>query len=764
MPVAVPLIAAIAADVVTAGAIIGGFTQALLINLVLSKITSSLTSKPASSGPPPVNVSIRATVEYRRIVLGTARCGGVFLFYRTSGSNNEILWYVIAYAGHQCSAIGDAYLDTRYVPTADINRTTGAVATSGFNGKLHIWDHLGTGSQTAAAELTAGLPATWLSTHYLKGTCYRVIKMERDDTAWPSGAPGSISSIVDGALLYDPRLDSTNGGSGSHRASDPSTWAFSGGIGSNPALQVRWFLSGGSVVNDQSSRIIMYGLRESDSRIEDSFFRAAANVCDQSLSGANAPPSGAQTRYTCGIELTCGQIRREITTELLATMGPGTLAYVHGKWRLYAAAYNAPVHAFTQDDLYGEMSVEDTSSAADRFNAVSATYTDASQGYVPAPSPFRTNSTFETQDGGQQIQKTIALRGVTNVYQAQRICELTNRTARFMRNVVLPFGRQGMKVANAENFTLSHARYTWVAREFSCQSRQLQYGQDGGVTLQITAKQDDASIYTDLLTADYTTGTSVSATLQTEAPEAPTGLTATSLGGQNIRFDWVLGSFWLQNGIVELWEGAHSSSFGSATLIWSGRGTTAIITKGDTITRDYWVRIRTIGGVLGATDPASSGVAAAAGFLSADTVQSTPADSSFHYGTVSTTPALNDTRDVATVSYTNPDGVNAANVTVSYKGLFSVASTEASGCNHYAWLNVSGSATYAEGPLNNSFRLAITPDTLSRSGSVVVSVPAGGTITAALEITMHANAGTSIAVPDALWKDVALYVHGVLRQ
>ena len=771
MPQALPFIAAVF------GGATAGFTAAeliavtlvrtIVVNLLVSKLVNALTGKPSSPGPSPVNVSVRATVDYRRIVFGTARCGGSFIYYTTSstsGSLNDVLWYVIAYAGHQCSALTDAYVDNRKIPTADINRSTGAVSTSGFNGKIHIWDHLGTGGQAADATLRSVMPGNWLSTDKLSGTTYRVISMDRDDTAWPSGAPQSITSVVDGALLYDPRLDSTNGGSGSHRASDPSTWAFSGGIGTNSALQVRWYLTGGSVVNDQSSRLIMYGLQESDSRVDDSYIRAAANICDQSLSGANAPPSGAQVRYACGIECNTGQTRREILTELLATMGPGVLAYVHGTWRLYAAAYDAPIHSFTQDDLYGEMSVEDTSSASDRFNAVSATYTDAANAYITANTIYRTNSSYVTQDAGQTIQKTIVLRGVTDQYRAQRICELTNRSARFMRTVTFKFGRQGMKIANWETFTFSHARYGWVNRVFRCQTRQLEYQSDGSILMVITAKQEDSSIYTDLVTADYTTGTSSTNAIQFELPDAPTGLTATSYGGQNIRFDWSLGTFWLQNGIVELWEAAHGAAFNTASLIWAGRGTTAVISRNDTTTRDYWVRIRTIGGQYSATDPSGSGVAAASNFLDADVVQSTPSDSNFHYGTVITTPALNDTRDVTTVSYTNPDTVNAVNAVVSYKGLFTLASAETSGCSHSAWLNVTGSASYAEGTLNNFFSSFVTPQTLLRSGNVTVSIPAGGSITAKLEITMHANAGTNAAVPDAQWQDVALSIQGVIKR
>lgn len=609
MPPAVGFLVGLGLSVGTATVVVE-IAATIVINILLTKIQNLLAPNPNanSTGPPPVNLTLQTTVEYRRIIFGTARVGGVFVFYRTSGTTNEVLWYVVAYAGHQCSAAHDAYLDARQVPSADINGSTGAVSTTAFNSKLSIWTHLGTGSQTTDTQLNAAFGGTFDSNHKLQGITYRVFKMTRDDTAWPGGAPQSITSVIDGALLYDPRLDSDNGGSGSHRASDPSTWAFS----HNAALAVRWFLSGGSVVNDQSSRIIKYGLKETDARIDDSYTRAAATHCDESISGANAPPGGAEARYRCDIEVTCGQTRREILTELLSTMGPGQLAYVHGTWRLYAAVFDTPAHDFNQDDLYGEMEIQDTSSAADRFNATCASYTDASQGYVPATTIFRTNSAYETQDGGERIEKTIAVRGTSSPYQAQRIAELVNRSSRYMRTVKFRFRRSGMKVANWETFTFSHKRYGWSNRVFRCLERGLEPQDDGGILCVITAKQDDSAVYSDLVTADYITGTSVTSAIQSEVPEAPTALTATVIGGQNIRFDWTLPAFWQLNGISELWEFTSSTPFSSATKVWQGSGTTAILTRNDTTTRFYWVRVRTKGGQAGDHFPATTGVSGAA--------------------------------------------------------------------------------------------------------------------------------------------------------
>jgi hypothetical protein len=583
--------------------------QQILVAVFLTVLQKALQKKPAR-GAFAQNVTIRSTIAERHLIIGTARATGAILFYGTSGSGGtfKYLWYVVAYATHQCSALKDCWLDKAKIPAADINGTTGAVATAVYSGKLKIWDHLGTGAQTVDTNIDAEF-TEWTANHRLRGVCYRVLRFERDSDAWPSGAPQMVTSLVDGALLYDPRLDSTNGGSGSHRASNPSTWAFS----HNWALGVRWFLSGGSVVNDQSTRMIKFGVQESDSRIDDAYTIAAANIADQSLSGANAPPSGAQARYTLDIEVSCGQLRRDILEELLMCGGPGQLVYVHGKWRIYAAAYDAPVHTFTQDDLVGQIESDDTSGDEDRFNTVSAVHIDASKDYGEATCSPRTNASYITQDASQTIPREIQIRGCSDTYRAQRICELVLRDSRQMRVVKFPFGRQGLKVAPWETFSFSHTAFAWSGRVFRCIERDVQRTDDGGMTCVITGKATASSVYTDLITADYTTGTSATNSLQSDLPDPPTALTATG-HPRAIEFNWTLGAFWEQNGISELWEYTSQTPFASATRIWTGRGTRAVIAKSlnDNVIRYYWVRVRTIGGQVSTTEPATNGLAASA--------------------------------------------------------------------------------------------------------------------------------------------------------
>lgn len=478
-----------------------------LANVAISALTPSSAKR---AGPPPINLTVRGTVEFRRLVFGTRRVGGVLVFYGVSGTNNEFLWYVIAYAGHQSSAYGDFWLDERRIDSSAIPGGGGG-SVSGWNSKLNIWKHLGTSAQTVDTNLDSAFGA-WTTNHKLLGTTYSVIRFERDDAVFPDGAPNSVSCLLSGLLTYDARLDSTNGGSGTHRYANPSTWAFS----RDPVQHIRWFITGGSVHNDVSSCLKMYGLRELDSRMEDSYAVAASNICDQSLSGANAPPSGTQSRYRCDLEVNCGETRREILSALLASMA-GTLTYVHGKWRIYAGAYDAPVHTITDTDLYGDLQVQDTVGHDARYNAVAPIYIDASQQYIQTTGIYRTSSTYETQDGGERIPTELRLDAVTDVYQGQRLAEIHLRRSRMMRSVRLVGALNLLKCAIHEVLQVSHTRYTWSSRIFRVRERQIEPGEEAGrVTLLV--QREDPAVYTDLVTADYTTGTSNADSFTSDAP------------------------------------------------------------------------------------------------------------------------------------------------------------------------------------------------------------------------------------------------------
>lgn len=611
MPQALPVIGAAVVKFFTAKAIGYVIARVILTNLVLGAISKKLSKRGSNqqSPPPPINVTVRGTIENRRIVFGTRRTGGVLAFYdvySTGGTTNDVLCYVIVLAGHQVDAIGDVFVDSRRVTSAQIH-ANGTVTGGPFAGKLWVYKHLGTGAQTVETNIDANF-TQWTSDHRLQGCAYIGVLMQRDDEVYSQGAPQSISAVVDGALMYDSRLDSTNGGSGSHRADNPSTWEFS----RNPALHARWYLTGGSVVNDQSTRMVRYGLKEPDSRIDQAYLVAAANVCDESITGAEQPPGGAEARYCCDLEVSCGEPRREILESILATMA-GALTNEHGKWRLFAGAYDSPSHSFTQDDLYGPLECQDTDPHSERYNAVSTTYIDAGKQWIEQTTPFRTDSGYETQDGGERIPREIELRGVTSFYQAQRIAELELRKSRMMRTIKLVGALNLLKIAKHETFTLTHSRYGWTNRVFRCIERQFEFNEDAG-RVTITASQEDAGVYADLLTADYLTGTSETDVFTYEAPDAPVSLVTTGYA-MDVLLTVGLPDVFQAGSVIEIWEHTSSTPFSSATKVAEDRSTKITVPHRDTTTRYYWATIKNTRGVRSDPYPSGSGVAGTATFI-----------------------------------------------------------------------------------------------------------------------------------------------------
>lgn len=267
--------------------------------IALGKIEQALAGKKAGTGDPGQRLTTaRGTDQYQQLIYGQIRTGGFLAYYSTSGASNDILWFVIVVAAHEVAAIDDVWLDARHLADSDIDPTTGIVTAAAFiNGGVHrlqISKFLGGNTSVVDALLQAACPE-WDSSHIGFGVAYLHFQLSRDNVVWPSGAPTNFFALIKGRKLYDPRLDSTNGGSGSQRFTDASTWLWS----QNWALAVRDYLSGGAVMYQSGTADKRKGLGEADARIDDSYIIAAANHADESVT-VPLPVIAGTTNWTNG--------------------------------------------------------------------------------------------------------------------------------------------------------------------------------------------------------------------------------------------------------------------------------------------------------------------------------------------------------------------------------------------------------------------------------------------------------------------------------
>jgi hypothetical protein len=237
---------------------------------------------PAADTSTTRDITVKGTTESVKLIYGEIETPGFLAFMGTSSDTTK-LYFVIVVAHHQCQAITQFRIDgTRIYLNQWASGTTNLVSHPQFigedgNSKLKITVHLGTNSQAVDADLFADCPQ-WDSTHVGKGVCYYVVQCTFDKKAWASGAPQNFFALVKGRRLYDPRLDSTNGGSGSHRYTDATTWAWS----NNPALVLRDYMTGGSICYDVATPNTLLTLGDVNSRIDDAYVIAAANHCEES--------------------------------------------------------------------------------------------------------------------------------------------------------------------------------------------------------------------------------------------------------------------------------------------------------------------------------------------------------------------------------------------------------------------------------------------------------------------------------------------------
>jgi hypothetical protein len=182
-----------------------------------------------------LEVSLTDSTADARVIYGEVRTGGInMLPPYTSGTSGNILHQVLALAMHQIDTCNAVYFDQELLGTLT------AITGSGNDGKVTTGTYAnvawarcypGTMTQTVDYILTTNFPSQWTSTARGRGCAYLALSYDWGNGKVYKRVP-QVTALIAGALVYDPRLDSTNGGSGSQRYTDSTTWKWS----NNPAL------------------------------------------------------------------------------------------------------------------------------------------------------------------------------------------------------------------------------------------------------------------------------------------------------------------------------------------------------------------------------------------------------------------------------------------------------------------------------------------------------------------------------------------------
>jgi hypothetical protein len=292
-------------------------------------------------------------------------------------------------------------------------------------GTDYLWIKYYDGTQTTAdsylvAKFGGNPDRPYGSDRIGRGTQY-VILTARYNTDLFSGMPTGIYEPR-ATPFYDPRLDSTNGGSGPHRWGDPSTYSPT----HNPMV-VAYNIARGIYYNG----VWFYGGQNiSAHRLPNAAWFAAANECDRNVNGA--------PQFRCGLEITLDTEPLDALEDLRVACA-GRFAEVGGFIKPLVGAPGAAVYSFTDDGIVitKDQDFEPFPSLKSMHNRVTGTYPEPQEKWASKDAPENRNLALEAEDGNRSLPVSIVFRAVPFSAQVQTLVKIMVSEQRRFRVHVL---------------------------------------------------------------------------------------------------------------------------------------------------------------------------------------------------------------------------------------------------------------------------------------------------------------------------------------
>ena len=431
---------------------------AFAIGAGLSIVSRALMPKPDFGGLlEGVTGTVREAASNRRIIYGKCRVGGSVVFIANS-NENEYLYLVIAFAGHEIESYEEFYFNDELVWN-----------TSGYQGGWGSWALINKyyGTQTSSDPTLTAASSFWTSTHQLNGVAYAMVRLKWDEERkrFPNGVP-NISAVIKGKKVYDPRTNTT-------------------GYSNNPALCIRDYLTN-----------TYYGLGEASANLNDTSFEDAADICDEAVSLGNG---GVHARYACDGALDTGSQIKSNIEALLASMG-GRLGYSGGQYFLQAAAYITPTINIDESVMVGELQVQTKQTRRGVYNGVKGVFLSEEENYTLCDYPAQISSTYATEDG-DPIYLDMPLPFVTNNIRAQRLAKIALLKSRQQVSVTVPLNLAGLKLKAGDFITISNDRLGWTNKAFEVLDYTLSAGTDGQLSVNVSCVETASAVY-DWTTSD----------------------------------------------------------------------------------------------------------------------------------------------------------------------------------------------------------------------------------------------------------------------
>ena len=425
------------------------------------------------------------------VVYGKRQVGLTRVFVESSGSDNQYLYVagvLCEGGGAGITAIDEVYVDDKLV-TFDGALTDGTlrgVSSSDANyykdgeSLISIQGFFGLDNQSASSLLDE--TTNWTTDHKLSGLAYVALRFKWNQDAF-SGLP-EVRVTVRGKKIYDPRLDSTKGGSGSHRQDDPTTWAYS----NNSSLVLLDYL--------RNSR---YGKGLPNDAFETNYdsFKTSANTCDTQVtpySGAVSDINLFETNAVLDSEKKVLENVRELLVPMRAIFN-----YTQGKYKVIIEGTGSSQLLLTKDNVVSEVKLQGENKN-EKYNRVVGTFTNPEKDYQSdtvsyppyddsALDPADQHATMLAEDNNTLLERSFDMIHVTSPYQAEEICENILKRSRNNLKAEVTVTSEALNLSIGDIVTATYDTAGFSAKPFRVMS--LSINSDSTVTLGLEEHQDN---------------------------------------------------------------------------------------------------------------------------------------------------------------------------------------------------------------------------------------------------------------------------------
>lgn len=408
---AAPVAAAVAAissavSTFAASSALAGFLVRTVASMALSQLAAVVLRKDAPKRRAPgikTDATTSGGITPQSFVVGRFATGGQMIAPpNTQGQNGDTprawLVYPIALSVVPGCSVERVIVNDEYVQWQSSVGAWGVEASGALGNHCSI--DFEDGSQTAAhaGMLTvfgSDPDRPWLADMVGPGTCVAYMRFKYNRELF-NGLP-SVRFEVLGIPLYDPREDSTVGGSGPQRWNDRSTWTQTENL-----IVIAYNCFRGI---DVGAGMVWGGECDAEDLPLSNWF-AAMNACDVSRDDGNG---GTVPMYRGGFEIGLDDEPASVIEELLKACC-ASVVEVGGVWKVRPGAPALPSYFLTDDDLIISRDQEQSGfpGISGTYNGITATYVEPASLWGSKEAPPRYNPDWEEQDGQLEYDDTLA--------------------------------------------------------------------------------------------------------------------------------------------------------------------------------------------------------------------------------------------------------------------------------------------------------------------------------------------------------------------